>query len=283
MIEEILGRLGVTLENAPDSIAVHTPIDGSMIGTVRKNTIEEIETKIVQSVEAFKQLRDIPAPKRGEMIRQFGNVLRDNKEDLAQLVTIECGKIIEEGRGEVQEMIDICDFAVGLSRQLYGLTITSERPQHTMQENWLPIGPVGIISAFNFPVAVWAWNFALAVVCGNPTIWKPSEKTPITALACQALWDKTISGSDVPQNISQVVIGAVGAGCQLTTDKRIALISATGSCAMGKEVGTVVAGRFGKCLLELGGNNAIVVTKNADLDLAVQGVVFGVVGTAGQR
>jgi len=199
-------------------------------------------------------------------------------------VTLECGKILEESRGEVQEMIDICDFAVGLSRQLYGLTIASERPQHTMTETWYPLGPVGVISAFNFPVAVWSWNLALAVICGNPVVWKPSEKTPLTALACQAIFERVCRDIDgTPPALSTLLIGATELGRQLVADKRIALVSATGSTRMGAAVGPQVAARFGKCLLELGGNNAIIVTDTADLELAVPAIVFGAVGTAGQR
>ena len=228
--------------------------------------------------------REVPAPQRGELVRIFGNVLRDNKEDLAKLVSIESGKIIEEGRGEVQEMIDICDFAVGLSRQLYGLTIKSERPSHTMQENWLPLGPVGVISAFNFPVAVWAWNAAIALVCGDPCVWKPSEKTPLTALACQSLFGQAVMRSGgAPDGLSAVIIGAKEVGEQMVDDPRILLISATGSTRMGREVGPRVARRFGRSLLELGGNNAVIVTPSADLDVALPSILFGAVGTAGQR
>ena len=264
--------------------AVTTPIDGSQIGGVRFDTVEEVDAKIAKATEAFKEWRDVPAPRRGELVRIFGNVLRDNKEDLARLITIECGKIIEEGRGEVQEMIDICDFAVGLSRQLYGLTIKSERPGHTMQENWLPLGPVGIISAFNFPVAVWAWNSALALVCGDTCVWKPSEKTPLTALACQSLFEQAvIQYGGAPDGLSAVVIGAREVGEQMVEDVRLKLISATGSTRMGRAVGPRVAVRFGRSLLELGGNNAIIVTPSADLDVALPSILFGAVGTAGQR
>jgi aldehyde dehydrogenase (NAD+) len=214
----------------------------------------------------------------------FGDELRQNKTQLAELVTIECGKIIAEGLGEVQEMIDICDFAVGLSRQMYGLTIASERAQHVMQETWLPLGPVAVISAFNFPVAVWAWNFALAITCGDPVIWKPSEKTPLCALACQALFEKAAKGyGAVPPHLSQVVLGDAKIGERLIANKDIALVSATGSTRMGREVGPRVAERFGKSLLELGGNNAIIVSYKADLELALNAILFGAVGTAGQR
>lgn len=265
-------------------LAVHSPIDGSELARLKVDSIAEIEAKIALSVTAFEAWREVPAPRRGELVRQFGQKLRERKEELARLVTIECGKIIEEGRGEVQEMIDICDFAVGLSRQLYGLTIPSERPNHTMQENWLPLGPVGIISAFNFPVAVWAWNSALALVCGDSCLWKPSEKTPLTALACQAILDEvTAQFPEAPAGLSQVILGAAEQGARLVDDPRVPLISATGSTRMGKIVGQQVAARFGRSLLELGGNNAIIVTPSADLGIAIPSILFGSVGTAGQR
>lgn len=267
-----------------DDLVVTTPVDGSELVSLAFDTSAGIEVKIDHSVQAFRAWRDVPAPKRGELIRQFGNKLRERKEDLAKLVTLECGKILEEGRGEVQEMIDICDFAVGLSRQLYGLTIASERKNHVMQENWLPLGPVGIISAFNFPVAVWAWNAALAIVCGDSVIWKPSEKTPLTALACQALFEETCREfGDAPAYLSQVIIGAREQGEQMVDDPRIPLISATGSTRMGQAVGQRVAARFGKTLLELGGNNAMIIAPSADLAIAVPSILFGSVGTAGQR
>lgn len=263
---------------------VKSPIDGNSVARVKMHSADEVNSAIANSVEAFKTWRDIPAPKRGELVRIFGNKLREYKEPLGKLVTIECGKIYQEGLGEVQEMIDICDFAVGLSRQLYGLTIASERPGHKMQELWQPMGPVGIISAFNFPVAVWAWNSALALVCGNAVIWKPSEKTPITALVCQKLFEDACSEfGDAPQNLSQVIIGEQKIGEQLVNDTRVPLISATGSCAMGRKVGPAVAARFGRSILELGGNNAIIVAPSADLKMAVRAIVFGAVGTAGQR
>jgi len=280
-----LDALGVDLDRrGGPALDVRSPIDGSIIATVRTDTPAEADAVISRAAEAFTAWRQVPAPRRGEAIRCLGQVLRDHKEELARLVTLECGKILEESRGEVQEMIDICDFAVGLSRQLYGLTIASERPQHTMSETWHPLGPVGVISAFNFPVAVWSWNFALAVVCGDPVIWKPSEKTPLTALACQAIFTaacRTIEG--IPDGLAGVLIGGAELGQQLTDDRRIALISATGSTRMGRIVGPRVAGRFGKSLLELGGNNAVIVTEKADLDLAIPAIVFGAVGTAGQR
>ena len=267
-----------------DDLVVTTPIDGSTIAMLRIDTAEEVSAKIAKSVEAFKAWREIPAPRRGEFVRILGNKLREKKEDLAKLVTLECGKILEEGRGEVQEMIDICDFAVGLSRQLYGLTIASERKNHVMQENWLPLGPIGIISAFNFPVAVWSWNAALALVCGDSCLWKPSEKTPLTALACQALFDEAAHDfGGVPEGLSQVILGDATVGQMMVDDKRVPLISATGSTRMGQIVGQRVAARFGKSLLELGGNNAMVITETADLNVAIPSILFGSVGTAGQR
>jgi len=265
-------------------LKVTTPIDGSEIASLRLDTPAEVDAKIAKSVEAFKKWREVPGPRRGELVRLFGEKLRAHKEDLAKLVTLECGKILEEGRGEVQEMIDICDFAVGLSRQLYGLTIASERPNHTMQENWLPLGPVGIISAFNFPVAVWAWNTCLALVCGDPVLWKPSEKTPLTALACQHLFDQVAAEfPGAPEGLSQVIVGGAQEGNQMVEDERVPLISATGSSRMGRIVGPKVAARFGRSLLELGGNNAIIVTPTADLNVAIPSLLFGSVGTAGQR
>ncbi|MCV6606497.1 MAG: aldehyde dehydrogenase family protein, partial [Porticoccaceae bacterium] len=264
---------------------VFSPTDGSRLGTVAQDSAADAEAKIARSAAAFKLWRTVPAPRRGELIRLLGEELRAHKEALGSLVTLECGKIYQEGLGEVQEMIDICDFAVGLSRQLYGLTIASERPGHKMSEYWQPIGPVGIISAFNFPVAVWAWNAALAIVCGDTTIWKPSEKTPITAIACQHLLQRAISrfGDDAPQGLSEVLIGHADIGQQLVDDKRVPVISATGSCAMGRKVGPRVAERFGRSILELGGNNAIIVAPSADLDMAVRAILFGAVGTCGQR
>ena len=265
-------------------IAVTTPIDGTTLATLRADSMSDVDQKIENSASAFQVWRDVPAPRRGELVRRLGVKLRERKEELAKLVTIECGKIWEEGRGEVQEMIDICDFAVGLSRQLYGLTIASERPNHVMQENWLPLGPVGIISAFNFPVAVWSWNSALALVCGDSCIWKPSEKTPLTALACQAIFDEVCADfPHAPAGLSQVVIGTIEQGTRLVDSPRVPLISATGSTRMGRSVGPRVAARFGRSLLELGGNNAIIVTPSADLDVAIPSILFGSVGTAGQR
>jgi aldehyde dehydrogenase (NAD+) len=267
-----------------DDLVVRSPIDGAELARLRADPPSEVGAKVGAAVSAFGQWRDVPAPRRGELVRLLGEVLRENKEALARLVTLECGKVLEEGRGEVQEMIDICDFAVGLSRQLYGLTIHSERPMHTMQETWLPLGPVGIISAFNFPVAVWSWNAALALVCGDPCLWKPSEKTPLTALAVQGLFDVAAARfGGVPEGLSQVVLGAVDAGAALVADTRVPLVSATGSTRMGRAIGPVVAARFGRALLELGGNNAVVVAPSADLGIAIPSILFGSVGTAGQR
>lgn len=271
-------------EYSGSGLTVTSPLDGSHLAELKTDDQATINKKIERSVSAFNLWREVPAPRRGELVRRFGNILREHKEDLAKLVTLECGKILEEGRGEVQEMIDICDLAVGLSRQLCGLTIASERPNHVMQENWLPLGPVGIISAFNFPVAVWSWNSALALVCGDSCLWKPSEKTPLTALACQALFDQACEGfSDAPAYLSQVIVGFAEQGNQLVEDSRIPLISATGSTRMGRAVGPKVAARFGRSLLELGGNNAIIVTPSADLEVAIPSILFGSVGTAGQR
>ncbi len=266
-------------------LAVHSPIDGSLLATIAMDNGEEVDAKIAASVKAFKAWREVPAPRRGELVRLLGEILRENKEALGALVTLEMGKIHQEGMGEVQEMIDICDFAVGQSRQLYGLTIASERPGHKMSEYWLPAGPVGIISAFNFPVAVWSWNATLALVCGDSIIWKPSEKAPLTGLACQNLFQQACErfGDDAPVGLSQILIGDREVGAQMVEDKRVPIISATGSTAMGRIVGTSVAQRFGKSILELGGNNAIIVSPTADLDLAYQAILFGAVGTCGQR
>lgn len=285
-VTELLNKMGVKPEAyTGGTLAVRSPIDGANIGMVKEHTEADVETQIQQAQAAFKAWRKLPAPRRGELVRILGNVLREHKEDLGKLVSLEAGKITQEGLGEVQEMIDICDFAVGLSRQLYGLTIASERPGHHMRETWHPLGIVGIISAFNFPVAVWSWNAALALVCGNSLIWKPSEKTPLTALACQALFEKAVAqfGSDAPANLSQVLIGNAAIGDKLVTDHRVPLISATGSTRMGQIVGPKVAQRFGRSILELGGNNAMILAPSADLDLAIRGILFAAVGTAGQR
>lgn len=264
--------------------AVHSPADGAEIGRVAFDDAAAIDRKIAQSVAAFHAWRLVPAPRRGELVRLFGEELRAHKDMLGRLVSLEMGKILQEGLGEVQEMIDICDFAVGLSRQLYGLTIASERPGHRMMEQWHPAGPVAIISAFNFPVAVWSWNAALALVCGDSVLWKPSEKTPLTALAVQALFARAASRfGDVPAHLSQVVLGLRDAGERLAKDARIPVVSATGSTRMGRELGPVVAARFGRSILELGGNNAMIVCPSARLDLALRAIVFSAVGTAGQR
>ncbi|CAK18017.1 aldehyde dehydrogenase family protein [Pseudomonas entomophila] len=285
MVAGLLERLGVTAAaHTQGDHPVHTPIDGSQIASVKLLGKADTTARIDQAQQAFEAWRNVPAPRRGELVRLFGEVLREHKADLGELVSIEAGKITQEGLGEVQEMIDICDFAVGLSRQLYGLTIASERPGHHMRESWHPLGVVGVISAFNFPVAVWAWNAALALVAGNAVVWKPSEKTPLTALACQALFEKALKAfGDAPAGLSQLVIGGREAGETLVDDPRVPLVSATGSTRMGREVGPRVAARFGRSILELGGNNAMILAPSADLDLAVRGILFSAVGTAGQR
>jgi len=286
---ELLQSLGLTLSQfAGGTLRSSSPIDGAPLGQVHEADAAQMREAISLAQAAFLQWRVVPAPKRGELVRLFGEELRANKAPLARLVSLEAGKITSEGEGEVQEMIDICDFAVGLSRQLHGLTIASERPGHRMMEQYLPLGVVGIISAFNFPVAVWAWNAALAIVCGDTCIWKPSEKTPLTALATQALFERackrfTELHGALPAHLSQVLNGGPLVGEALVDDPRVALLSATGSTRMGRAVGPRVAARFGRCLLELGGNNAIIVTPSADLDLAVRGILFGAYGTAGQR
>ncbi len=279
----ILTRLGVAETAwAQDGLATRSPIDGSSGGTLVMT--DDIEAVVARAAEAFRAWRRVPAPRRGELVRLLGEELRAAKTDLAMLVTLEAGKITSEGLGEVQEMIDICDFAVGLSRQLNGLTLPSERPGHHMRETWQPLGPVGVISAFNFPVAVWAWNAALALVCGDPVVWKPSEKTPLTALATQAIFERALARfGDAPEGLSQVVIGGREAGETLSADARVALVSATGSTRMGRAVAQTVAARLGRSLLELGGNNAMIVTPSADLDMAVRAIAFSAVGTCGQR
>jgi len=284
-LTQILSNLGVdeTIIQG-GKLVVHSPTDGAVLGQIKVCSSEEVESAICEAQGAFHEWKTVPAPKRGELIRVLGNKLREHKATLGELVTLECGKIYQEGLGEVQEMIDICDFAVGLSRQLYGLTIASERPGHRMAETWHPIGPIGIISAFNFPVAVWCWNTALAIVCGNSVIWKPSEKTPITAIACQKLFeDAAREVGNIPEGLSQLLVGEAEIGAQLVADKRVPVISATGSTAMGRKVGPAVAQRFGRSILELGGNNAIIVCPSADLEMAVRAILFGAVGTAGQR
>ena len=285
MTSETLKALGISQEElSRGDLVVRSPIDGAELGRVRSDSAPEVEAKIAASVTAFHLWREIPAPRRGELVRLFGEELRANKDALGRLVTLEAGKITQEGLGEVQEMIDICDFAVGLSRQLYGLTIASERPGHRMMETWHPLGPVGVISAFNFPVAVWAWNAALALVCGDSVLWKPSEKTPLTALATQKLFERAVARfGDAPQGLSQVIQGGRAVGEQLAADARVPLISATGSTRMGRALSPVVAARLGRTILELGGNNAMIVAPSADLKLAERAIAFSAVGTAGQR
>lgn len=260
-----------------------SPVDGADIAKVSITTKEQYETVMGRAQAAFAAWNQVPAPRRGEVVRQYGQVLRAHKESLGRLVSYEMGKSLQEGLGEVQEMIDICDFAVGLSRQLYGLTMHSERPGHRMYEQWHPVGIVGVISAFNFPVAVWSWNAMIALVCGDVVVWKASEKTPLCAVACQQLLVSVLRDMDLPSAISSIVTGDRQVGEWLTSDHRVPLISATGSTAMGKTVAAVVASRLGKTILELGGNNAIIITESADLKVVVPGAVFGAVGTAGQR
>lgn len=262
---------------------IYSPVDGKQIAQVNFATADDYEQVIATAKDAFLKWRMMPAPKRGEIVRQLGEELRKHKDDLGKLVSYEMGKSLQEGWGEVQEMIDICDFAVGLSRQLYGLTMHSERPLHRMYEQWHPLGVVGIISAFNFPVAVWSWNAALAWVCGNVCIWKPSEKTPLTAIACQKIMQTVLKNNDLPEGISCLIIGDRNIGELMANDTRVPLVSATGSTRMGKAVGAAIGARLGKHILELGGNNAIIITENADLDMTLIGAVFGAVGTAGQR
>ncbi|RIJ36819.1 L-piperidine-6-carboxylate dehydrogenase [Pontibacter oryzae] len=262
---------------------VTSPADGSTIATVNMATAEDYDHVVQQAQEAFKVWRKVTAPKRGEIVRQIGDKLRQHKEALGKLVSYEMGKIYQEGMGEVQEMIDICDFAVGLSRQLHGFTMHSERPQHRMYEQYHPLGIVGIISAFNFPVAVWSWNAMLAAVCGDVMIWKPSEKTPLTGIACQHIIRDVLAENELPEGIFNLIIGDAEIGSLMSHDKRVPLVSATGSTRMGKKVGEAVGARLGKSLLELGGNNAIILTENADLEMALRAIVFGAVGTCGQR
>ncbi|NTJ08743.1 L-piperidine-6-carboxylate dehydrogenase [Rhizobium lusitanum] len=285
----ILTELGVAADRfTGGTLAVTSPVTGAEIGRLKEHSSEEAKAAIDKAHEAFLAWRDVPAPKRGELIRLLGEELRAGKAALGRLVSVEVGKITSEGLGEVQEMIDICDFAVGLSRQLYGLTIATERSEHRMMESWHPLGPIGIISAFNFPVAVWSWNAALAMVCGNSTIWKPSEKTPLTALAVQALFEKALKryvaeGGEAPANLSTLIIGGRDLGELLVDHPKVPLVSATGSTAMGRAVGPRLAGRFARAILELGGNNAAIVCPTADLDLTLRGVAFSAMGTAGQR
>ncbi|HEX9980634.1 MAG TPA: aldehyde dehydrogenase family protein [Flavobacterium sp.] len=293
-IQEALQQLGIREINQGTStgsdnfangeiMESYSPVDGQLIGKVRASTKEDYERAMKAATEAFRTFRLMPAPQRGEIVRQFGEKLRKNKTALGKLVSYEMGKSLQEGYGEVQEMIDICDFAVGLSRQLHGLTMHSERPNHRMYEQYHPLGIVGIISAFNFPVAVWSWNTALAWIAGDVCIWKPSEKTPLCGIACQNIIAEVLKDNNLPEGISCLINGDYKIGELMTADKRIPLVSATGSTRMGKIVAQTVAGRLGKSLLELGGNNAIIVTPDADIKMTVIGAVFGAVGTAGQR
>jgi aldehyde dehydrogenase (NAD+) len=292
-IQEALAKLGIQQVNEGTStgsksfangkiIESYSPVDGTLIGTVKASTKEDYQAAMAKAEEAFKIWRLVPAPKRGEIVRQMGDELRKYKEPLGQLVSYEMGKSLQEGLGEVQEMIDICDFAVGLSRQLYGLTMHSERPMHRMYEQWHPMGIVGIISAFNFPVAVWSWNSMLAWVCGDVCIWKPSSKTPLCAIACQNIIKTVLERNDVPEGVSCLVVGNES-GDLINNDKRIPLVSFTGSTRIGRHVSKTVAERFGNTILELGGNNAIIVSEHADISMVLVGAVFGAVGTAGQR
>ena len=283
---EALARLGVSLPEAADGAAtfeVASPLSGETVATLPLAGAAEVDAAVARAHEAFLAWRTVPAPVRGAIVKRWGELLTEHKDDLATFVTLEAGKITSEARGEIQEMIDICDFAVGLSRQLYGRTMPSERPGHRLMETWHPLGVVGVISAFNFPAAVWAWNTAVALVCGDTVVWKPSELTPLTALTSAALLDRALAEAQAPAGVSAVVLGAREAGEALVAHPKVALLSATGSERMGAEVGPVVAARFGRSLLELGGNNAAIVAPSADLDLAVRGIVFSAVGTAGQR
>ncbi len=278
----LLDRLGIAAPSG--DLESRSPIDGRVIGSVQSASDKDVADAVIRAQQAFVQWRNVPPPRRGELVRLFGDVLRAEKDALGRLVSLEAGKLLQEGLGEVQEMIDICDFAVGLSRQLYGLTIATERPGHRMMETWHPLGVVGIISAFNFPVAVWAWNACLAFVCGDTVVWKPSEKTPLTAVAVQALFSRAMQRfGDAPEHLSVVVQGGRETGEALVDNRQVALVSATGSTRMGREVAPRVAARFGRSLLELGGNNGMVVAPTADLALAERGITFAAVGTAGQR
>ncbi|SRR6266403_1724300 len=294
VIKEVLNQLeiakvnpcsstGLIHEYSDNEKVIKSPINNEVIASVCMANESHYERVIQEAEKAFKIWRTIPAPKRGEIVRQIGDELRKNKEALGMLVSLEMGKILQEGLGEVQEMIDLCDFAVGLSRQLYGLTMHSERPEHRIYEQWHPLGIVGIISAFNFPVAVWAWNAMIAAVCGNVCVWKPSEKTPLTAIACQNIIKQVLVKNKLPEGIFSLVNGDATIGSLIANDRRIALVSATGSTRMGGIVSKAVADRFGKTILELGGNNAIIISNKADLDLAIRAVAFSAVGTAGQR
>ena len=296
---DILAANGLTADLAPDpaagrdgaTLAVRTPVDGAEIARLNTHSDDDLAAMTAAAVSAFAAWRDVPPPRRGELVRLLGEELRAAKENLGRLVSLESGKILQEGLGEVQEMIDICDFAVGLSRQLYGLTIASERPGHAMRETWHPLGVCGVITSFNFPVAPWAWNTALALVCGDPVIWKPSEKTPLCALAVQKIYHTALArfgaAADLPPDLApglmQVVLGRRGTGDALARSRDVAVVSATGSTRMGRAGGPAVAERFGRCILELGGNNAMIVAPSADIEMAIRAIVFSAVGTAGQR
>ena len=284
--DDVLAAAGLRPEELTGgTLSVTSPIDGAEVARLAETAPADMAAVIARSQGAFKAWRALPAPRRGELVRLLGEELRAAKEELGAVVTLEAGKITSEGLGEVQEMIDICDFAVGLSRQLYGLTIASERPGHRMLETWHPMGPCGVITAFNFPVAVWSWNTAIALVCGNPVIWKPSEKSPLTAMTCMKILGRALErfGDDAPEGLVQLVIGGPDLGDALVSSPDVAIVSATGSTRMGRAVGPKVAARFGRCILELGGNNAMIVAPSADLDMAVRAIVFSAVGTCGQR
>jgi len=285
-VRDALAAVGARIalgEPNAHGLPASTPITGDVLFTVPASSAADVDAAVGEAADAFSTWRTTPAPVRGALVARLGQLLVEHKSALASLVTIEAGKITSEALGEVQEMIDICEFAVGLSRQLYGRTIASERPGHRLMENWHPLGVVGVITAFNFPVAVWAWNTAVALVCGNTVVWKPSELTPLTAVACQALLERACADVGAPPAVGRLVLGEREVGEKLVDDPRVSLVSATGSVRMGREVGPRVAARFGRVLLELGGNNAAVVTPAADLDLAVRGIVFSAAGTAGQR
>jgi aldehyde dehydrogenase (NAD+) len=283
LAQDSAGRCGVDLAAVAGDHPVTSPINGATIAEVAWVGAPEVDAAVERAAAAFRVWRTVPAPARGALVKRLGELLAEHKEDLATLVSLEVGKITSEARGEIQEMIDICDFAVGLSRQLYGRTMPSERPGHRLMETWHPLGVVGVISAFNFPAAVWSWNTAVALVCGDPVVWKPSELTPLTSLACHSILAQAIEEAGAPTDLSQVLIGGQDVGAALVDHQGVALVSATGSTRMGRAVGPRVADRFGRSLLELGGNNASIVTSSADLDLAVRGIVFSAAGTAGQR
>ncbi|HHU40215.1 MAG TPA: aldehyde dehydrogenase family protein [Propionibacterium sp.] len=283
LAREALGRLGVDEALLEGDLVARSPLTGADLFGVRQHTTAGVADAVGRAHDAFGTWRTTPGPVRGALVKRLGELIAEHKEDLAALVTIEAGKIHTEALGEVQEMVDICDFAVGLSRQLYGRTMPSERSGHRLQETWQPLGVVGVISAFNFPVAVWSWNTAVALVCGDAVVWKPSELTPLCALGCDALLRRAMADCGAPEGLHELVLGARDVGEALVDDARVALLSATGSTRMGREVGPRVAARFGRSLLELGGNNAVIVTPSADLDQAVSSIVFGAAGTAGQR